>query len=272
MKRLLKKERWEVSKKLKRQKERLKRKTRAVSRKVLKSHTMESSTCKVGVVIDLSFDDLMIEKDIGKCCKQIQRCYSINRRQTNPLQFHITSFNGESAKMMEKNDGFSKWDVNFHKEPYDEIFDKKSIVYLTSESENLIESLEDDKFYIIGGLVDHNSKKGHCHRLAVEKGIHHARLPIDKFLDMKTRVVLTIDHVFEIMGNVSRGLTWQESLLQVIPSRKNASLKEISDDHSDEDEEAEDAGDGVDEIIPAIVTPETPDSITSVEVNKETIS
>ncbi|EGD74642.1 hypothetical protein PTSG_06007 [Salpingoeca rosetta] len=54
------------------------------------------------------------------------------------------------------------------------------IVYLTSESDNIIEDLEEDHVYIIGGLVDHNSCKGLTHRLAQEKGIAHGRLPIDE--------------------------------------------------------------------------------------------
>lgn len=33
-----------------------------------------------------------------------------------------------------------------------------------------------------------------CHKLAIEAGVRHGRLPLDKFLQMKARKVLTIDH------------------------------------------------------------------------------
>ena len=36
--------------------------------------------------------------------------------------------------------------------------------------------------------------KGLCHKLAVEKGLNHGRLPIGENIDLKTRKVLTIDH------------------------------------------------------------------------------
>jgi tRNA (guanine9-N1)-methyltransferase len=36
--------------------------------------------------------------------------------------------------------------------------------------------------------------QGLCHRLAIEKGLRHGRLPIGENIDMKTRKVLTIDH------------------------------------------------------------------------------
>jgi Trm5-related predicted tRNA methylase len=49
--------------------------------------------------------------------------------------------------------------VNFRSESYMDIFESKDLVYLTSESDSIISSLEGDKVYVIGGLVDHNSHK-----------------------------------------------------------------------------------------------------------------
>lgn len=44
---------------------------------------------------------------------QMARCYSINRRTQNPLQFYVTNFKGQSKTIVEKHSGFSNWDVSF---------------------------------------------------------------------------------------------------------------------------------------------------------------
>lgn len=183
---------------------------------------MADSACTLTVTIDLSFDELMIDKDIAKLTKQILRCYTLNRRAAAPMQFSLTGFTGKSRTSMEKHNGYEHWDVSFHTEPYINIYPKDKIIYLTSESKNVIDHLEHDCVYVIGGLVDHNAHKGMCHKLAIEAGVRHGRLPLDKFLQMKARKVLTIDHVFEILLRVSEGNTWQEAFLKVLPERKNA--------------------------------------------------
>lgn len=49
--------------------------------------------------------------------------------------------------------------VNFEKRHYAEAFSKDDIIYLSSESDNVINALDETKVYIIGGLVDHNAHK-----------------------------------------------------------------------------------------------------------------
>lgn len=211
------------------------------SRKKLKECTMASSSCKVRVCIDLDFDDLMNPRDLGKCVKQMMRCYTLNRRTENPMQLYFTSFNGKSEQEMSKNNGYINWDVHFDKRTYTDVFSKDDIVYLSSESDNIITNLDDSKVYIIGGLVDHNAYKGLCHRLAEEKKVAHAQLPISEFLDLKSRKVLTIDHVFEILLGVSQGLSWRDAFLKVLPTRKGAVIKEESVTEAAKEEKADEA-------------------------------
>ena len=230
---------------------------------------MSESACKITIVIDMGFEHLMNQRDLGKCLKQLLHCYSINRRLNKPLQFHITSFEGERLKKeMERHEGYKNWDCHFHSKSYSEVFSTSNknlnvqlpalhseksiitcqsevlssdnspakvpesdaisrptdIVYLTSESDNVLESFDPNFAYVIGGLVDHNNHKGLCHRLATEKGVNHARLPIQEAgVEMKTRQVLTIDHVFQIISLVaSEGKSWKDALMETLPERKGA--------------------------------------------------
>lgn len=76
------------------------------------------------------------------------------------MQFHVTSMDGVIEQEMQKHQGFHNWDCKFHKEGLDEVFDKEKVVYLSSESESKVTSLEAGTVYVIGGLVDHNRHKG----------------------------------------------------------------------------------------------------------------
>ncbi len=133
---------------------------------------------------------------------------------------------------MSKHDGFRNWDCHLHEDPYEKALQdhKDKIVYLSSESENVLEKFEKDHYYIIGGLVDHNNHKGLCHKLAVEKGMRHARLPIDEYVKINSRRVLAINHVFQIIGLVvSSEKSWEEAFLQILPGRKGVESKNDDD-------------------------------------------
>lgn len=73
------------------------------------------------------------------------------------------------------------------------LYDPCKLVYLTADSENVVEELDESRVYIVGGLVDRNRHKNICFKKATELGITNARLPIDRYIDMKTRSVLTIN-------------------------------------------------------------------------------
>ena len=49
--------------------------------------------------------------------------------------------------------------VNYETGHYSEVFENKDVVYLSSESENELNDLDDNTTYIIGGLIDYNHHK-----------------------------------------------------------------------------------------------------------------
>lgn len=190
------------------------------SRKKLKSNTMKNSLCKIRVAVDCSFDDLMVDKDINKLGQQLQYCYSSNRRAKEPLQLYLTSINGKTKDRLDRVGDYRGWDIQTDSKSYREIFIKNEIVYLTSDSPNVLQSLTPDKVYVIGGLVDHNHHKSLCYNLAIENEVSHAQLPIGDYIQLSSRKVLTVNHVFEILLRYTETESWKEAFFQVIPKRK----------------------------------------------------
>lgn len=198
------------------------------SRKALKRNKIAQNPADIQVAIDLSFDELMIDKDLGSCASQLLRVYTANRRASRPIPVHFTGLNekGKLYEKLERNEGWKNWDVIPHKEGFMELFDKDKIIYLTSESETVLDTLEAGAVYVIGGLVDHNHHKSLTHDLAGKSGVRTARLPLSEHLIIKTRTVLTINQVFDIILGVSEGKPWKEVLLEALPLRKGIKAKE----------------------------------------------
>ncbi|XP_005182157.2 tRNA methyltransferase 10 homolog A [Musca domestica] len=192
------------------------------------------------IVIDLDCDDLMNERDMAKCVKQCLRIYTINRRSECPVQLHFTGIktDGNIHRVLKKNDGWENWHLKYHfDETHLEAFDNKELIYLTSESDNVLDSLDAKNVYVIGGLVDHNHHKNYCHDRATKAGLRTARLPLGEYVDMKTRAVLTTFHVFEILVRVAEGKSWTDAILQTIPPRKGAKPKQIAGNTAENKEE-----------------------------------
>ncbi len=69
------------------------------------------------------------------------------------------------------------------------------VVYLTADSPNALEDLPDDgsaaarsstTTYVVGGIVDRVEKPGLSYRRAVAAGLRTARLPLEKFLELRS--------------------------------------------------------------------------------------
>lgn len=104
------------------------------------------------------------------------------------------------------------------------------IIYLSSESDNVLTHLKPNGTYIIGGLVDKNRHKGICHKRAVNRGIKTAKLPIKEYLEMRDRQVLVTNHVHEILLKWMEFGDWGKAFMEVMPKRKGGKLREDGDD------------------------------------------
>ncbi|KAI7851705.1 guanine-1-methyltransferase-domain-containing protein [Circinella umbellata] len=248
LKRLLKEEVWNATRneRNKYQKEKKKRKS-AERRKLIqegvipppppKRQKTEIEPSSVRVVMDCSFTSYMHDTENKSLQAQLVRCHSANRAGLHPMQITVTSFDDTLKDIFEKKTPtFTNWkNIEFTKESYLDKFDKSKLIYLSADSDNVVRELEEDKVYIIGGIVDKNRHKGLCHTKATEQGIATAALPIGEYIQMASRKVLTVNHVYEIMTKWLETRNWEKAFLEVIPGRKLKESKLIGDENQEEE-------------------------------------
>lgn len=172
----------------------------------------------------------MTSKEILSLAQQIRYCYAKNKRSKNPSYFSVSNMSakGETRTVLGNQNGFPDQWVNRKFEVSDKSLlhmhpVKGKLVYLTSDSENTLEHLEDDKIYVIGGIVDRNRLVRVAADRAEQLDVETAKLPIAQYLDMFTTKVLTCNHVFEILLKYrEHGNDWKRAMLDVLPERKGA--------------------------------------------------
>ncbi|KAI1331535.1 tRNA-methyltransferase-domain-containing protein [Xylariaceae sp. FL0255] len=105
----------------------------------------------------------------------------------------------------------------------------KSIVYLTADSPYTLDRLEPNTCYVVGGIIDKNREKGLCYKIAREKNVRTAKLPIGEFMVLQSRHILATNHVVEIMLKWLKAGDWGTAFMNVIPTRKGGKLKDGED-------------------------------------------
>ncbi|KAG2235624.1 guanine-1-methyltransferase-domain-containing protein [Thamnidium elegans] len=243
IKKLLRSEQWEATKDERRASQREKiRVKRLEKRKQVREGLIEATPTKkklaflseltnVGLIVDCGFNDLMTEKEMLSFVNQLGYSYGKNRTAPKAMKLCLSSVDPLlKTTLNEKLPSWLSWkNVNILPEntSYLDSFDKKDLVYLSADSENVIHELEEGKHYIIGGIVDKNRYKSLCQNKATEQGIQTARLPIGDYIQMATRKVLTVNQVCEIMLKWLQLKDWEKAFMDVIPGRKLKDVKPL---------------------------------------------
>ena len=117
---------------------------------------------------------------------QVMYAYAANGKAAVPCRLSLTGCNGDIRANLERHAGFDNWLLHKEEKSYIDVFEnrKKDLVYLTADSETVLESLDMSKIYIVGGLVDRNRWKGITAEKAERQGIATAKLSITEHMKM----------------------------------------------------------------------------------------
>ncbi|XP_066844020.1 tRNA methyltransferase 10 homolog B isoform X10 [Anser cygnoides] len=151
------------------------------SKALAEERLLEARASGPRLCVDLGMADSMTLKETSRLASQIRRLYGANRQAEKPFWLYLTEFVVGSLiyeECFRMNDGFSNYLMDTTQESYLDLFPLDAIVYLTPDSENVLEDIDPKKVYILGGLVDESIHKKLTLRRAQEQSLQTARLPI----------------------------------------------------------------------------------------------
>ncbi|CAH2355277.1 tRNA (guanine(9)-N1)-methyltransferase [[Candida] railenensis] len=208
----------------------------------------------IQVIMDCEFDELMNNKEIVSMSNQITRSYSAKRHCDYEIPLKISSFNKNLKQRFDKSvSQYVKWQgIEFSEnETLVDILpsERENVVYLTADTDEIIETLEEGHTYIIGGIVDKNRHKLLCVNKAKELGLKVGKLPIDKYIEMNGRHVLATSHVYELLCKwYEEGGDWKKAFDIVLPPRKVKKEEEEADKEKSVKGEGSSNEDGEEEV------------------------
>lgn len=200
------------------------------------------------IIIDCGFDEMMTTDERNSLSTQITRSYSAFKNSTTIPALRIASFNKLLKKRFDeelKSGDYKRWvGVEFDEEELT-IDDPEKYVYLSSDASEDLTELSTDVNYIIGGIVDKGRYKNLCYDKSQKLGVKSYRLPIDEFIKLSGRRVLTTTHVVELLLKWYELKDWKQAFEMVLPQRKQ--IKDngetsTAEPVADEDEEGDDEG------------------------------
>lgn len=223
---------------------------------------------KIGIVIDCAYDDYMNEKEVISLSSQITRAYSTNRlavkqyydteierhhNKEDPKEYDIVPsakliISGLDKRLKTRFEkvlpDYANWDAEcakFSEDSLENVLDTfngeekatdySNVVYLSADTEDKLEELKAGETYVIGGIVDKGRHKNLCKGTAEKlgKGVRILRLPIDEYIKLSGRKVLTTAHVVELLLKWCEYRDWKKAFEEVLPPRKMKELEEANE-------------------------------------------
>ncbi|EAN31414.1 tRNA (Guanine-1)-methyltransferase family protein [Theileria parva strain Muguga] len=191
-------------------------------KKIKRSEFINSCKLNPTIVIDCEFHSYASEKESKSLANQIMQSYGANKRAEKPFNLVICGIKPQSDLdlALGRISGTENWTCQLTYESLENIYEPEKIVYLSADSEHVIEDLSPDEVYVIGGIVDRNRLNGITYNKARIIGSACKRLPIKEHIKLSGSHVLSVNNCVEILLNYYQNRNWELALKNTIPKRK----------------------------------------------------
>ncbi|XP_060887875.1 tRNA methyltransferase 10 homolog B [Labrus mixtus] len=203
--------------------------TKRVMKAITRERLAEAQFTGLKLCVDLSMTDSMSDKEVSRLAGQLRRLYGSNKKATRPFRLFLTDLREDSRLYREcirMNDGFLNYTMDITEESCQDLFPAETIIYLTPDAEEALQTVDADKVYVLGGLVDESIQKRLSFSRATELSLHTARLPIDEYMVKKNNSknfhskILAVNQVFDILLTFCSTGSWTEALQAWFPQGK----------------------------------------------------
>ncbi|XP_019127136.2 tRNA methyltransferase 10 homolog B [Larimichthys crocea] len=203
--------------------------TKRVMKAITKERLAEAQSTGPKLCVDLSMTDSMSDKEISRLAGQLRRLYGSNKKAARPFHVFLTDLREDGRlyrECLRMNDGFQNYMMDITEESCLDLFPAETVVYLTPDADEALETVDADKVYVLGGLVDESIQKKLSFSRARELSVHTARLPIDEYMVKKDNAknfhskILAVNQVFDILSTFCRTGSWTQALQAWFPQGK----------------------------------------------------
>ncbi|XP_049923170.1 tRNA methyltransferase 10 homolog B [Epinephelus moara] len=203
--------------------------TKRVMKAITKERLAEAQSTGLKLCVDLSMTDSMSDKEISRLAGQLRRLYGANKKATRPFHLLLTDLREDSRlyrECLRMNEGFLNYMMDITEESCLDLFPPETVIYLTPDAEEALQTVDADKVYVLGGLVDESIQKKLSFSRATELRVHTARLPIDEYMVKKDNAknfhskILAVNQVFDILLTFCNTGSWTEALQMWFPRGK----------------------------------------------------
>ncbi|XP_034020640.1 tRNA methyltransferase 10 homolog B isoform X2 [Thalassophryne amazonica] len=203
--------------------------TKRVTKAMAKERLAEAQSTGVQVCVDLGMADCMSDKEVSRLAGQLRRLYGSNRKATRPFHLILSDLRKDSRlyrECLRMNDGFMDYVMEVTDQSCLDLFPLQTLVYLSPDAEEVLETVNHDKVYVLGGLVDESIQEKLSLSRAGELGVASARLPIDEYMVKKNNSknfhskVLAVNQVFDILLTFCESGSWTRALQAGVPLGK----------------------------------------------------